>query len=42
MKYYQLIVFDWDGTLIDSEARIVNCMRASIQDMGLWDFIHIN
>lgn len=35
MKPFQLIVFDWDGTLIDSETRIVNCMRASIQDLGL-------
>jgi phosphoglycolate phosphatase len=35
MKQYQLIVFDWDGTLIDSEARIVNCMRAAIQDLQL-------
>lgn len=35
MKSFQLIVFDWDGTLIDSEARIVNCMRASIQDLQL-------
>jgi len=35
MKHYQLIVFDWDGTLIDSEARIVNCMRAAIQDLQL-------
>lgn len=35
MKPFQLIVFDWDGTLIDSEARIVNCMRASIQDLQL-------
>jgi len=35
MKRFQLIVFDWDGTLIDSEARIVNCMRAAISDMQL-------
>ena len=35
MKHYQLIVFDWDGTLIDSEARIVNCMRAAIHDLQL-------
>jgi len=35
MKRYQLIVFDWDGTLIDSEARIVNCMRAAITDLQL-------
>lgn len=35
MTPYQLIVFDWDGTLIDSEARIVNCMRAAIRDLQL-------
>jgi phosphoglycolate phosphatase len=35
MNSYQLIVFDWDGTLIDSEARIVNCMRAAIADLDL-------
>ncbi len=31
---YQLIVFDWDGTLMDSEARIVECMRRSLADIG--------
>jgi len=31
----QLIVFDWDGTLMDSEARIVDCMRAAIEDLSL-------
>ncbi|MBI1421855.1 MAG: HAD-IA family hydrolase [Gammaproteobacteria bacterium] len=35
MNDYELIVFDWDGTLIDSEARIVNCMRAAIRDLQL-------
>jgi phosphoglycolate phosphatase len=35
MKYSkQLLVFDWDGTLMDSQARIVNCFRAAIEDMG--------
>lgn len=34
-KRFELIVFDWDGTLIDSEARIVNCMHAAIQDLEL-------
>lgn len=34
-KHYELIVFDWDGTLIDSQARIVNCMRAAIEDLQL-------
>lgn len=31
----KLIVFDWDGTLMDSEARIVDCLRAAIADMQL-------
>ena len=30
-----LLVFDWDGTLMDSEARIVSCMQAAIEDLGL-------
>ncbi len=28
----KLLVFDWDGTLMDSEAKIVNSMRAAIDD----------
>lgn len=28
----KLLVFDWDGTLMDSEARIVNCLQAAIRD----------
>lgn len=32
---FNLIVFDWDGTLMDSEARIVNCLRAAVADMKL-------
>ena len=31
----KLIVFDWDGTLMDSQARIVACMRAAIEEVGL-------
>lgn len=31
-KKYQLIVFDWDGTLMDSEARIVTCMQQAARD----------
>ncbi|MCU7960794.1 MAG: HAD-IA family hydrolase [gamma proteobacterium symbiont of Bathyaustriella thionipta] len=30
----ELIVFDWDGTLMDSEARIVACMQAGFRDAG--------
>lgn len=33
-KPYELLVFDWDGTLMDSEARIVNCLSRSIEDVG--------
>ena len=31
----RLIVFDWDGTLMNSEAQIVSCMRAAIEDLKL-------
>ena len=31
----KLIVFDWDGTLMDSEARIVACMLAAMRDLGV-------
>lgn len=32
---YQLLIFDWDGTLMDSVARIVSCMRQSAIDCSL-------
>jgi len=35
MKRYQLIVFDWDGTLMDSAQKIVDCMQVAIQKNGL-------
>jgi len=28
----KLIIFDWDGTLMDSEAKIVSCLRLSIHN----------
>ncbi|WP_457675578.1 HAD-IA family hydrolase [Thiolapillus sp.] len=31
---YELIVFDWDGTLMDSEATIVQCLRKAAADLG--------
>ncbi len=34
-RRFNLLVFDWDGTLMDSEARIVACMRAAGVDLGL-------
>lgn len=32
---YQLIVFDWDGTLMDSEAHIVSSMQRALSDAQL-------
>lgn len=32
---YDLLIFDWDGTLIDSTTKIVNCLRAAITDVGV-------
>ena len=32
---YPLIVFDWDGTVIDSPGAIVECIREASRDMGL-------
>lgn len=32
---FPLVVFDWDGTLMDSAAAIVACMQAAARDLGL-------
>jgi phosphoglycolate phosphatase len=34
-RSFKLLVFDWDGTLMDSEARIVACATAAAVDIGL-------
>lgn len=34
-KKYELIIFDWDGTIIDSQAHIISCMRKGIADENL-------
>jgi len=34
-RKYQLVVFDWDGTLLDSAGAIVACMQAAARDLGL-------
>ncbi|MCW4151687.1 HAD-IA family hydrolase [Halomonas sp. 18H] len=31
---YRLIIFDWDGTLMDSLGHIVACMQAASRDVG--------
>lgn len=32
---YSLVVFDWDGTLVDSAAHIVDSIQAAARDLGL-------
>lgn len=34
---WQALIFDWDGTLMDSEARIVNCLREACLHHGFAD-----
>lgn len=34
-RNYELIVFDLDGTLIDSEAKILRCLAAAATDVGI-------
>jgi phosphoglycolate phosphatase len=33
-RHFDLIVFDWDGTLYDSTALIVRCIQAACADLG--------
>lgn len=35
MKSYDLLVFDWDGTLVDSIGSIVGCSQQAFADVGL-------
>jgi len=32
---YRLLVFDWDGTIIDSASAIVDCIREAARDSGI-------
>lgn len=34
MTAFRLLVFDWDGTLMDSEAKIVGCLGLTLRDLG--------
>lgn len=34
---HELIIFDWDGTLMDSVAKIVRCFQAALADAGAPD-----
>lgn len=35
MHHYKLVIFDWDGTVMDSVGRIVSSMRSAAQDVLL-------
>ncbi len=35
MSQFQLLIFDWDGTLMDSAQKIANCIQAAARDLGL-------
>ena len=33
LSSYRLLIFDWDGTLMDSESRIIDCLASAIKDL---------
>lgn len=35
MNPYSILIFDWDGTLMDSAAHITHCMRNAIRMVGI-------
>ena len=35
MHRFDLIVFDWDGTIVDSTAMIAGCIQSAASDLGL-------
>lgn len=35
MNETKFVIFDWDGTVVDSSQRIVNCMVKAAHDMGI-------
>ncbi len=37
---FKLVIFDWDGTLMDSTDRIVTCMQAAASDLALPPLAH--
>jgi phosphoglycolate phosphatase len=36
-RKFDLVVFDWDGTIMDSETKIVRCMQAAACDLKIPD-----
>lgn len=35
MQHYKLVIFDWDGTLMDSVERIISSMQSAAKTVGL-------
>ena len=35
MRRYELVIFDWDGTIMDSTGLIASCIQADCREMGL-------
>ncbi len=35
VKKYKLVIFDWDGTIMDSVAKIVKCIRSSAELLSI-------
>lgn len=35
MRRYELVIFDWDGTIMDSTGLIASCIQATCREMGL-------
>jgi len=35
IKKYKLAIFDWDGTVMDSVTKIVNCIRSSAESLNI-------
>jgi phosphoglycolate phosphatase len=35
MRRYDLVIFDWDGTIMDSTGLIASCIQAACRDLGL-------
>lgn len=35
IKKYKLVIFDWDGTVMDSVSKIVNCIRQSALSLNI-------
>ena len=35
MNKFKLVIFDWDGTVMDSVPKIVNCLRNTARELGI-------